>query len=118
MPVREISSEVIERTMPERLRPIERRMLALHDQGMNPAEIARRFRRGPVFVSRVLSWTAIPRTGNNRRQVGLRPVERRVLDLRAQGLSHAEVGRRFGRTAGYARRIEGLANLRSDLGLA
>ena len=37
----------------QRLRPIERRVLALKDAGVPDTEIAHRFRRSPDFVSRV-----------------------------------------------------------------
>lgn len=102
----------------ERLRPIERRMLALHREGVDHAEIAARFKKGVDFVERVLSWTDIPRPEAEKRSKGHRPVERRVLELRSQGLSHDEIGRRFGRNAAYAQRIEDLANLRTEVGLA
>jgi hypothetical protein len=104
--------------MPNGLRPIERRILALHREGVDHAEIAARFRRGVDHIERVLSWIEIPRDGTKRRESGHRPVERRILELRSQGLSHEEIGRRFARDARYARRIEELANLRTELGLA
>lgn len=102
----------------ERLRPIERRILALHREGVDHAEIATRFRKRVDFVERVLSWTDIPRPNVSKSKGGHRPVERRVLDLRSQGLSHEEIGRLFARDARYAERIEDFANLRTELGLA
>lgn len=100
------------------LRPIERRVLALTDQGLDPADIARRFKRGEAHVERILRWTAIPREGGTESQAGFRPIERRIIDMRAKGMSYEEIGSRFRRSAGYVRRIEDLARLRSDLGLA
>lgn len=102
--------------MKEGLRPIERRVLALRDEGFDVADIARRFRRGEAHVERIISWTQIPRRG---RLVspGFRPIERRVMEMRSQGLSYDEIGSKFGRNAGYARRIEGLAQIRADLGM-
>ncbi|MGH8928323.1 MAG: hypothetical protein ACRDWH_08235 [Acidimicrobiia bacterium] len=103
--------------MEDLLRPIERRVLALAAQGIPTADIARRFKRGEDHIERILTWTAIPRRPRPERS-GLRPVERRVLAMRSKGLSHEEVGARFRRDAEYARRIEDLATMRSDLGLA
>ena len=37
----------------ERLRPIERRVLALKEEGVSEKEIARRFRRTPRFIAQV-----------------------------------------------------------------
>lgn len=104
--------------MTEGLRPIERRMLALSEQGMGTDEIARRFKRGQDHVERMMSWMDIPRaevapTPTRR----LRPLESRVLDLRAQGVSYEEIARRFRRGPDHIRRVEQLAHLRSELGL-
>lgn len=104
--------------MNDLLRPIERRILALHRDGVDHAEIGARFRKSPEFIERVLHWIDIPRDHEPRPKAGHRPVERRVLVLRAEGLSHEEIGRRFGRGPRFARRIEDLARLRAELGLA
>ena len=104
--------------MSKGLRPIERRMLALHKEGVDHAEIAARFKKRVDFVERVLQWTEIPRADSRKPREGHSPIERRVLELRSQGLSHEEIGRRFARGAGYSQRIEDLANLRTDVGLA
>ncbi len=106
------------KAMNDRLRPIERRILELHRQGVDHGEIGARFRKSPEFVGRVLAWIEIPREPRGPRMEGHRAVERRVLDLRSQGLSHEEIGKRFARDARYSRRIEELARLRTDLGLA
>ena len=45
------------------LRPLERCVLRLVDDGIDEAEIGRRFRRRPEFVKRVIAYTRIPRTG-------------------------------------------------------
>ncbi|HEY3427907.1 MAG TPA: hypothetical protein VGK83_04475, partial [Acidimicrobiia bacterium] len=81
--------------MTSNLRPVERRMLALRAEGIEVEEIARRFRRSPQHVERVLTWTQIPRAQEPDRPEGLRPIERRVLAMRGQGLSYDEIGRRF-----------------------
>lgn len=99
--------------MKEGLRPIERRVLALRDQGLEVADIARRFRRGEAHVERIISWTQIPRQ-RRRESGGFRPIERRIMDMRSQGLSYEEIGSKFGRNAEYAKRIEGLAQIRAN----
>ena len=91
------------------LRPLERCVLRLVQNGVDETEIARRFRRRPEFVGRVITYTQIPRTGGAPGAAALRPVERRVLKWRADGADHAEIGRRFRRSAGHIERIEQLA---------
>ncbi len=98
------------------LRPIERRVLAMRDEGVPIDEIARRFDRSPGHIERILAWTDIPRS----KPPGKRfadAMERRVLALRFDGESHEEIGRRFGRSARYIRQVEGLAHYRRGLEL-
>jgi DNA-binding CsgD family transcriptional regulator len=96
---------------PENLRPIERRVLDMRNDGMSAGEIADRIKRTPGYVERLLEWTTIPRTGRNRER-DLRPLERRVLDLRADGESHDRIGQRFNRSARFIRQVEGLAHFK------
>ena len=103
--------------MEELLRPIERRVLALKASGQTTAEIARRFKRGEDHIERIIGWTNIPRRPRERTRDGLRPVERRVLSLRNDGLSYEEIGVRFRRDAEFARRVESIALMRNELGL-
>src|SRR6266542_2015686 len=93
----------------ESLRPLERRVLRLVRDGVEDAEIARRFRRSPEFVRRVLAYARIPHGRDMPEAGALRPVERRVLKWRAGGADHAEIARRFHRTSGHIERIEQLA---------
>ena len=104
-------------SMQQFLRPIERRVLALTASGQSTAEIARRFKRSERHIERIISWTAIPRLRGFERRTGLRPVERRVLTLRSEGLSYEEIGSRFRRDAEFARRVESIARMRDSLGL-
>ena len=95
----------------ESLRPIERRMLELHDEGLLIDDIAARFNRSPESVERILVWTDIPRNGDSDDR-DLRPIERRVLDMRADGESHAEIAEKFRKTERFIRQVEGLAHFK------
>ena len=90
------------------LRPLERCVLRLVQDGVDDSEIARRFRRQPEFVRRVVAYTRLPRAVVNRAPGELRPLERRVLKWRADGADYADIGRRFHRSAGHIQRIEQL----------
>lgn len=94
---------------PESLRPVERCVLRLLADGVDRVEIARRFRRRPEFVDRVIAYSGMPRTSVQPAGYALRPVERRILKWRASGAAHADIGHRFHRTADHIRRIEQLA---------
>ena len=92
------------------LRPMERRVLRLTDEGVDEAEIARRFHRTPEFVGRMVGYTHLPRTAPVDDGSVLRPLERRILKWRAMGTNHDEIGRRFHRSADHVARVEQLAN--------
>jgi DNA-binding CsgD family transcriptional regulator len=91
------------------LRPVERRVLRLAEQGLDDAEIARRFRRSPEWVSRVRALAQYPRHGPHLQGDVLRPVERRVLRWRANGADYEQISTRFRRTPDFSRRVEALA---------
>ena len=95
------------------LRPMERLVLEMRSDGVPIEEIAARFNRTPDFIERVISWTEIPRNGtpNDR---DLTPVERRVLDMRAEGQSHEEIAAKFKKTERYIRQVEGLAHFKES----
>ena len=93
----------------ESLRPVERCVLRLVADGVDHIEIARRFRRRPGFVDRVIAYAGMPRHVVQPPRNALRPGERRILKWRATGAEHADIGRRFHRSAGHIRRIEQLA---------
>lgn len=100
----------------ENLRPLERRISAMRDEGVATGEIAQRVGRSPAQVERILQWIEIPRSGPPQRR-SPRAIERRVLTLRAAGETHAQVGTRFRRSARFIRQVEGLAHLRLGLEL-
>ena len=96
-----------------RLRPLERRVLHMTDQGLDDAEIGRRFRRSPDWVARVRALSEIPRpNGHQLRGDVLRPLERRVLRWRASGADYEDVSARFRRRPDFIRRVEALAQYR------
>ena len=95
--------------MTQDLRPIERRVLAMRNQGVAVHEIARRLRKSPAHVERLIEWTAIPRSGPVARR-SPRPLEQRVLALRATGESHEQIAGRFHKSPAFIQRVEGLAH--------
>lgn len=95
----------------ETLRPMERRVLDMHGEGVPVDEIAARFNKSPEFVQRVIDWTDIPRNGNDASR-DLSPIERRVLDMRAEGQTRAEIADKFKKTERYIRQVEGLAHFK------
>lgn len=97
-----------------KLRPIETRILAMRQQGLSDEEIGRRVRKTPEHVARIAEWATLPArgTGTPRENDGLSAIEKRVLDLRAEGESHAEIGERFRRSPRFIRQVEGLAHFR------
>lgn len=91
------------------LRPLERRILALREEGVPVPEIARRFGRSPAHIERIIAWTHLPRSGSLRMRAPT-AMARRVLQLRAAGETHEEIGRRFRRSGRFIRQVEGLAH--------
>lgn len=92
------------------LRPIERRVLRLADEGVDRAEIARRFRRSPEFIERVMDLARLPGRAASCEAGVLRPLERRILGWLDQGAAPAEIAPRFRRSPDFIERVERLAN--------
>ena len=90
-------------------------MVQLVEDGVGSTEIARRFRRTPEMIDRIIGMASLP--GRAARPVaggeGLRPLERRVLRWRSDGADYDEIGARFGRSAAHVERIERLARYKS-----
>src|SRR5205807_507005 len=96
------------------LRPIERRVLALQAEGVTREEIARRFRRSPEFIDRVVEMAHLPRhpgrPSTEPRRHALRPLERCILRWRGEGASFDALAPRFKRSPAHLRRVAGLAS--------
>jgi hypothetical protein len=113
------------------LRPVERRVRRWVDTGAGDAEIARRFRRSTQWVARVRKLADLDRAvadpsaqapaANHATPTGgrLRPLERRLLRWRQQGVSHDELSSRFRRSPELLARVERYARykLASDTGM-
>jgi transcriptional regulator len=100
----------------EHLRPIERRVLEMQQEGVVVDEIASRIKRSPEFVERMIGWTEIPRNGTTSER-DLTPMQQRVLDLRAAGETREEIASRFKKGETYIRQVEGLAHFKEGLRL-
>jgi DNA-binding CsgD family transcriptional regulator len=96
----------------QRLRPIERRVLALKKAGIPDREIAHRFRRGRRFMDQVEELANMDGRDAEKRQSrpgSLRPVERRILAWRDRGMSTDEIAERFRRSPDFVSRVERIA---------
>ena len=94
------------------LRPVERAMRKLADDGMSDSDIAWRFRRTPGHVRRVLDMSRVrrrPRDRADENAPDLRPIERVVLRARREGTDTAEIAARLRRTPRGIAQIEKLA---------
>lgn len=98
------------------LRPVERRVIAMRDEGVHIAEIARRIDKSPAHVERVIDWSGIPRNGPPVRRSPT-AIEQRVMQMRAEGASYVEIGARFRRSPKYIKQVEGLGHYSLGLDL-
>jgi hypothetical protein len=98
------------------LRPIERRVLRLVDEGVDVAEIGHRFRRSPAHVGRLIQMAQLPGRSARHDDSRLRPLERCILRWRAKGASHAEIGPRLGRSSQFIARVEEFAQRKLSSG--
>lgn len=98
-----------------KLRPLPRTVARLADQGLTVPDIAWRLRRSPGHISRILQWSELDRPSGSRseqRAAPLRPVERRVLQARADGVDRAQTAARLRRSPQHVARIEQYADLK------
>jgi hypothetical protein len=84
-------------------------MRRLSAEGMDDVEIAWRFRRSPRYVRQVRELSARPGRTGPREGGRLRPIERRVLSWREQGVAFEDLAPRFRRGVGHLRQVEHLA---------
>ena len=98
------------------LRPVERRVIAMRDEGVDITEIARRIDKSPAHVERVIGWTGIPRNGPPVRRSPT-AIEQRVMQMRTDGASHVEIGARFKRSPQYIKQVEFLGHFSLGLDL-
>jgi DNA-binding CsgD family transcriptional regulator len=98
------------------LRPVERLVLRLVDEGVGDDEIARRFRRSPEMIRRITAMARLPRTARERvvPDDRLRPLERRLLRWRHYGATYTEIGSRFRRSPVFVARVEALARYKLE----
>lgn len=101
-------------------RPIERTVRRLRQEGLSSSEIAWRLRRSPGYVQRVETMSRIELStrrdpGDDVVPVGLRPIERCVLNALEAGSGYAEIASRLRRTPQYVSRVEHYANLRMEM---
>jgi len=92
----------------DHLRPIERIVLKLQQNGLSEDEIAWRLRRSPGYVRRTSVLARRPRPASPRRQRApwdLRPIERRVLLSRARGVNEVEMAARLRRSPDFVQRV-------------
>lgn len=95
------------------LRPLERRVLRFVDDGVGHDEIARRFRRSPEFIGRVVEMAGFP--GRQAASAPdlviepLRPLERCILGWMDQGATPAAIAPRLHRSEDFVERVADLA---------
>ncbi len=96
------------------LRPLERRVSKLAAEGVMPAEIGRRFNRSEEYVERVLVLASVPGRCAPPAPAGLRPIERRLLRWREQGVSAPDIADRFRRGPRYIERVLAFADYKQQ----
>lgn len=96
------------------MRPIERRILAMREEGLSYDEIGDRLRKSGDRVAQIAEWSSIPRQRQIPEPSGelLSPIQRRVVTMRAEGRTHEEIGDAFRRSARFIKQVEGLARFR------
>jgi DNA-binding CsgD family transcriptional regulator len=99
------------------LRPLERRVVQLVEDGIGTTEIARRFRRSPEMIERIVGLATLPgraaASAISQSEV-LRPLERRVLRWREMGADYTEIASRFRRSPEDVEQVEKLARYKLD----
>ena len=86
--------------------------------GLTPAETGRRFHRSERYVEQVLRLAQVPRAhADEPTSVGapLRPLERRLLRWRDEGVDAGELAAMFGRTPEHIARVLALVDYKQRL---
>lgn len=97
--------------MPE-LRPLERVVMRLRDEGFSPADIGKKVRKKPGTVHRILEMAEFKADGLSTLTPNdhpLRPVERVVMNLRKKGETYSQIGNRLARSGRRVQMIEQMA---------
>ena len=104
--------------MPQ-LRPIERVIANGLAEGIPVTEIAASLRKSPGTVERIarmvdfIESTGLERDFSRTTNDRLRPIERRVTQLRSEGVSVGEIAARLRRSGNYVRRVEQFAEFKT-----
>ena len=88
-------------------------MTSMAEAGLTPAETGRRFHRSERYVEQVLRLAQVPRASDDQSNpVGapLRPLERRLVRWRDEGVDAGEVAAMFGRTPEHIERVLALVD--------
>ncbi len=100
-----------------RMRPIERVVMRLQDEGCSLADIGKKVGKKPGTVTRIIRMAEYKRDGLPDQAVtenALRPVERVVLRLRNNGETYSQIGNRLARSGRRIQFIESLAEFKQS----
>lgn len=110
-------------TTTEELRPVERRVLRWAESGLTDSEIGLLFGKGEQWVEQVRTLASLDRpmsssppttTGAAGKNERLRPLERRLLRWREQGVDYADLSFRFRRSPEFLARVAGYAQYKLE----
>jgi DNA-binding CsgD family transcriptional regulator len=97
------------------MRPIERVVMRLREEGASPAEIGKRVGKKPGTVNRIVKMAGYREDGMSPRTPSdnpLRPVERVVMRLRGDGETYSQIGNRLALSGRRVQLIERLAEFK------
>jgi DNA-binding CsgD family transcriptional regulator len=97
------------------MRPIERVVMRLREEGASRAEIGKRVGKKPGTVNRIVKMAGYREDGMSPRTPSdnpLRPVERVVMRLRGDGETYSQIGNRLALSGRRVQLIERLAEFK------
>lgn len=94
------------------MRPLERVVVRLNEDGASYHEIGRRVGKRPMTIGRILEMVELREGNGSSTNHRLRPVERVVLRLRSEGESYGEIGNRISRSGRHVQNIERYARFK------